>query len=43
MDILDLSKVASTYWGCSTTSSGLGLRMVKELDLSLALGVKERR
>ena len=29
--------------GVSTHSSGLGLRMVKELDLQLALGMNERR
>ena len=34
VDILDLSEVAS---------SGLGLRMVKELDLQLALEMNERR
>ena len=28
---------------CSTTSNELGLRMVKELDLKLALGMEERR
>ena len=33
VDILDLSKVACTCWGCTNTSSGLGLRMVKDLDL----------
>ena len=43
MDILDLSEVAWTCWGVSTPSSGLGLRMVKELDLQLALGMNERR
>ena len=32
VDILDLSKVAWTCWGC-TNSIGLGLRMVKESDL----------
>ena len=32
VDILDLSKVAWTCWGCFNTSSGLGLRIVKELD-----------
>ena len=43
MDILDLSEVAWTCWGVSTFHSGLGLRMVKELDLQLALGMNERR
>ena len=43
MDILDLSEVAWTCWGVSTPRSGLGLRMVKELDLQLALGMNERR
>ena len=43
VDILDLSEVAWTCWGCSTPSSGLGLRMVKELDQQLALGMNERR
>ena len=42
LDILDPSKFAWTYWGGSNTSSGLGLRMVKELDLLLALGMNER-
>ena len=32
-----------TCWGVSTPRSGLGLRMVKELDLQLALGMNERR
>ena len=43
VDILDLSKVAWTCWGCTNANSGLGLRMVKELDLQLALGMNERR
>ena len=43
VDILDLSEVAWTCWGVSTPSSGLGLRMVKELYLQLALGVNKRR
>ena len=43
MDILDLSEVAWTCWGVSAPSSGLGLKMVKELDLQLALGMNERR
>ena len=38
VDNLDLSEVAWTCWGVSTPRSGLGLRMVKELDLQLALG-----
>ena len=41
MDILDLSEVdipAGVF-----LHSGLGLRMVKELDLQLALGTNERR
>ena len=41
VDILDLSEVAWTCWGVSTPHSGLGLRMVKELDLQLALGMNE--
>ena len=43
VDILDLSEVAWTCWGVSTPRSGLGLKMVKELDLQLALGMNERR
>ena len=43
MDILDLSEVAWTCGGVSTPRSGLGLRMLKELDLQLALGMNERR
>ena len=43
MDILDLSEVAWTCWGVSIPHIGLGLRMVKELDLQLALGMDERR
>ena len=43
MDILDLSEVAWICWGVSIPGSGLGLRMVKELDLQLALGMNERR
>ena len=43
VDILDLSEVAWTCWGVSTPRSGLGLRMLKELDLQLALGMNERR
>ena len=39
VDILDLSEVAWTCWGVSTPHSGLGLWMVKELDLQLALGM----
>ena len=42
MDILDLSEVAWTCWGVFTPRTGLGLRMVKELDLQLALGMNER-
>ena len=41
VDILDLSEVAWTCWGVSTPCSGLGLRMVKELDLQLALEMNE--
>ena len=37
--ILDLSEVTWTCWGVSTPSSGLGLRMGKELDLQLALEI----
>ena len=43
VDILDLSDISWTCWGVSTPRSGLGLRMVKELDLQLALGMNERR
>ena len=43
MDILDLSEVAWTCWCVFTPRSGLGLRMVKELDLQLALQMNERR
>ena len=43
VDILDLSEVPWSGWGVSTPRSGLGLRMVKELDLQLALGMNERR
>ena len=43
VDILDPFKVAWTCWGCFYTSSGLGLRMGKEIDLKLALGINERR
>ena len=43
VDILDLSEVAWTCLGVSTPCSGLGLRMVRELDLQLALGMNERR
>ena len=43
VDIQDLSEVAWTCLGVSTPRSGLGLRMVKELDLQMALGINERR
>ena len=43
VDILDLSEVPWTLWGVYTPRSGLELRMVKELDLKLALGMNERR
>ena len=43
VDILDLSEVAWTCWVVSTPRSVLGLRMVKEVDLQLALGMNERR
>ena len=43
VDILDLYEVAGPAGGVTTPSSGRGLRMVKELDLQLALGMKERR
>ena len=43
VDILDMSKVTWTFWGCTTTSSGLGLRMVKDSDLLLVLEMNERR
>ena len=40
-DIQELSKVAWTCLGCFYTSIWLGLSMVKELDLHLALGMNE--
>ena len=43
VDILDLSEVSWTCWGVSTPRGWLGLRMVKELDLQLALGMNEMR
>ena len=46
VDILDLSDVATLpgpAGGVSTPSRGLGLRMVKEVDLQLALGMNEMR
>ena len=43
VDILDLSEVPGPAGGVSTPNSGLRLRMVKELDLQLALGMNERR
>ena len=43
VDILDLSQVPGPTGGVSTPSSWLGLRMVNELDLQLALGMNERR
>ena len=43
MDILDLSEVDIPAGGVSIPRSGLGLRMLKELDLQLALGMNERR
>ena len=44
MDILDLSEVDIPAGGfLRIPRSGLGLRMVKELDLQLALGMNERR
>ena len=43
VDILDLPEVAWTCWGVSTPRSGLGLRMVKEFDLELSLGMSKRR
>ena len=43
VDILDLSEVAWTCWGVFTPRNGLGLKMVKELDLQLALGMNEKR
>ena len=43
MDILDLSEVDIPAGVVSTPRSGLGLRMVKELDLQLALEMNERR
>ena len=42
VDILDLSVVAWTCWGVFTPRSGLGRRIVKELDLQLALEMNER-
>ena len=43
VDILDLSEVDIPAGGVSIPRSGLGLRMVKELGLQLALGMNERR
>ena len=43
VDILDLSEVAWPCWGVSTPRNGLGLRILKELDLQLVLGMNERR
>ena len=43
VDVLNLSEVAWTCWGYFYISSGMGLRMVKELDLQLALGMNQRR
>ena len=43
VDILDLSEVDIPAGGVYIPRSGLGLRMVKELDLQLALGMNERR
>ena len=43
MDIVELSEVS---WSCcwlSSTNIRLGLRLVKELDLQLILGMIERR
>ena len=40
---LKLIYISDKCWGVSTPRSGLGLRMVKELDLQLALGMNERR
>ena len=42
VDILDLSEVDIPAGGF-LPRSGLGLRMLKELDLQLALGMNERR
>ena len=38
VDILDLSEVAWTCWGVSTSSSGLGLRMVKKIRPAAGTG-----
>ena len=43
VDILICLRLPGPAGGVSTPSSGLGLRMVKELDLQLALGMNERR
>ena len=43
MDILDLSEVDIPAGVFFIPHSGLGLRMAKELDLQLALGMNERR
>ena len=43
VDIMDLSKVSWSGRGCFYTSSGLGLRMVKDLDPWLAPKMFERR
>ena len=40
-ELLAVQKIG--LWGVSTPRSGLGLRVVKELDLQLALGMNERR
>ena len=36
-------ELAQVSYSVSENDSGLGLRMVKELDLQLALGMNERR
>ena len=43
VDILELSESPRPGVGTFHTSKGLGRRMVKELDLKLALGIAEGR
>ena len=43
VDILYLSEVAWTCWGCFYTQQWAGAEDGEELDLQLALGMNERR
>ena len=43
VDILELSRFACRGVGLCHTSIGLGLVMVKEIDMKLTLGMAERR